>query len=59
MAERASYRYLPHRRTQVRVAGQVPSPVKAADQAVKLQQRLVAQDKVLGALTDKAQGRPG
>jgi hypothetical protein len=32
MAERAIYRYVPHRRTQARLAGQAPSPVKVADQ---------------------------
>jgi hypothetical protein len=32
MAERAIYRYVPHRRTQARLAGESPSPVKIADQ---------------------------
>jgi hypothetical protein len=32
MAERAIYRYVPHRRTQARLAGETPSPVKVADQ---------------------------
>src|SRR5229473_2085764 len=32
MAERTIYRYVPHRRTQARMAGETPSPVKVADQ---------------------------
>ena len=32
MAERAIYRYVPHRRTQARLAGETPSPIKVADQ---------------------------
>jgi hypothetical protein len=32
MAERTIYRYVPHRRTQARLAGQVPRPVKVVDQ---------------------------
>ena len=32
MAERTIYRYVPHRRTQARLAGQAPSPVKVMDQ---------------------------
>ena len=32
MAEPAIYRYVPHRRTQARLSGQVPSPVKVIDQ---------------------------
>src|ERR1039457_4993300 len=114
MAERTIYRYVPHRRTEARLAGEPPSPVKVVDQlptggkpatlvswipqtflqlvllsviivgqnvlaaaadkrseatyndadavlheAVKIQEHLVAQDKVLSALIDKAQGLPG
>ena len=32
MAERTIYRYVPHRRTQARLAGQAPRPVKVMDQ---------------------------
>jgi hypothetical protein len=32
MAEQAIYRYVPHRRTQARLAGEPPRPVKVADQ---------------------------
>ncbi len=32
MAERAIYRYVPHRRTQARLAGEAPRPVKVVDQ---------------------------
>ena len=32
MAERTIYRYVPHRRTQARLAGEPPSPVKVVDQ---------------------------
>ena len=32
MAERTIYRYVPHRRTQARLAGEAPRPVKVADQ---------------------------
>jgi hypothetical protein len=32
MAERTIYRYVPHRRTRARMAGETPSPVKVADQ---------------------------
>jgi hypothetical protein len=32
MAERAIYRYVPHRRTQARLAGETAGPVKVADQ---------------------------
>src|SRR5690348_7667626 len=32
MAERVIYRYVPHRRTQARLAGATPGPVKVADQ---------------------------
>src|ERR1022692_3612593 len=134
MAERTIYRYVPHRRTQARLAGEPPSPVKvatgvgtmwcayvfaalalislpsaissgnavtlvswisqtflqlvllsviivgqnvlaaAADkrseatyndadavlhEAVKIQEHLAAQDKILGPLIDKAQAMPG
>ena len=91
MAEGTIYRYVPHRRTQARLAGEPSGPVKVVDQlpsgskparfnawladkrseatyndadavlheAVKIQEHLVAQDKVLGVLIDKAQGLPG
>src|ERR1019366_429056 len=130
MAERTIYRYVPHRRTQARLAGEPPSPVKVVDQlptggkparfnawlavkvttgvgtmwcayaftalalvslpsviivgqnvlaaaadkrseatyndadavlheAVKIQEHLAAQDKVLGTLIDNAQALPG
>ena len=90
MAERTIYRYVPHRRTQARLAGEAPRPVKVVDQlpagskparfnawlAVKVTtgvgtmwcayaftalalEHLVAQDKVLGELTARAQGMPG
>src|ERR1022692_3383048 len=104
MAERTIYRYVPHRRTQARLAGESPSPVKVVDQlptggqparfhawlsvisvgqnvlaaaadkrseatyndadavlheAVKIQEHLAAQDKILGTLIDKAQAMPG
>jgi hypothetical protein len=32
MAERTIYRYVPHRRTQARLAGEAPRPVKVVDQ---------------------------
>lgn len=32
MPERTIYRYVPHRRTQARLAGEAPRPVKVADQ---------------------------
>ncbi len=32
MPERMIYRYVPHRRTQARLAGEAPRPVKVADQ---------------------------
>jgi hypothetical protein len=32
MAERTIYQYVPHRRTQARLAGKAPRPVKVADQ---------------------------
>ena len=32
MPERTIYRYVPHRRTQARLAGETPRPVKVADQ---------------------------
>src|ERR1035437_2917439 len=32
MAEGTIYRYVPHRRTQARLAGEPPSPVKVVDQ---------------------------
>src|ERR1022692_1474659 len=32
MAERTIYRYVPHRRTRARLAGEAPRPVKVVDQ---------------------------